>query len=199
MPFERYADDIVIHCGTEAQVQEIRVAVVQRFARCRLEVHSEKTKIVYCRDSNRRGQYPEVKFDFLGYTFKPRCARNRRGQLFTSFCPGVSDKAAKAMRKTMRRNWRIARRTDKDLTDLANMFNPTMRSWISYYGRFYRSALGPVFRPLDYALVRWSMRKYKKRFKGHQRRASHWLQGIGRRQPTLFAHWEILRTGMAGR
>ncbi len=199
VPFERYADDVAIHCRTEAQAQEVRQAVIQRLARCRLEVHPGKTKVVYCRDSNRRDRYPEVSFDFLGYTFKPRRARNRRGRLFTSFSPAVSDKAAKAMRRTMRRSWRIARRTDKDLTDLANMFNPIMRSWIAYYGRFYRSALVPVFRPLDYALVCWSMRKYKKRFAGHQRRASRWLQGIARRDPALFAHWEILRTGMAGR
>ncbi len=199
VPFERYADDVVIHCRTETQAREVRHAVVQRLARCRLEVHPEKTKVVYCRDSNRRGRYPEVSFDFLGYTFKPRRARNRQGRLFTSFCPAVSDKAAKAMRRTMRRHWRIARRTDKDLTDLANMFNPILRSWIAYYGRFYRSALAPVFRPLDYALVRWSMRKYKKRLAGHQRRAAHWLQAVARRDPELFAHWEILGTGMAGR
>lgn len=199
VPFERYADDVVIHCRTEEQAMKVQHAVTQRLARCRLEVHPEKTKIVYCRDSNRRGHYPMVRFDFLGYTFKPRRARNRHGRLFTSFCPGVSDKAAKTMRQTMRRNWRIARRTDKGLTDLANMFNPIMRSWIAYYGRFYRSALGPVFRPLDHALVRWAERKYKKRFQGHSRRAGRWLQAIARREPSLFAHWEILRTGMAGR
>jgi len=199
VPFERYADDVVIHCRTEAQARSIQQTIIQRLARCRLEVHPDKTKIVYCRDSNRRGRYPQVSFDFLGYTFKPRRARNRRGELFTSFCPGVSDKAAKAMRKTMRRNWRIARRTDKELSDLANMFNPTMRSWIAYYGRFYRSALVPVFQPLDFALMRWAERKYKKRLKGHTRRAAHWLQGVARREPGLFAHWEILKTGMAGR
>ena len=199
VPFERYADDIVTHCRTEAQAKELQQAVIQRLARCRLEVHPAKTKIVYCRDSNRRGQYPETSFDFLGYTFRPRRARNRRGQLFTSFSPAVSDKAAKAMRRTMRRTWRIARRTDKSLTDLAHMFNPTMRSWIAYYGRFYRSALEPVFRPLNYALVRWAMRKYKKRFQGHQCRTWEWLVGVARRDPALFAHWQILGTGMAER
>ncbi len=198
-PFERYADDVVIHCRTEAQALEVQEAVIRRLAHCRLEVHPGKTKIVYCRDSNRRGRYREVSFDFLGYCFRPRRSRNRRGELFTSFSPAVSDKAAKAMRQTMRRNWRIACRTDKSLIDLANMFNPVMRSWIAYYGRFYRSALAPVFRPLDHALVRWAMRKYKKRFKGRQWRASRWLQSIGRRNPTLFAHWAIMRTGMAER
>ena len=195
--FERYADDIVVHCRTETQARRIQQAVNQRLVRCRLAVHPQKTKIVYCRDSNRRGQYPEVSFDFLGYTFRPRRARNRRGQLFTSFAPGVSNRAAKAMRRTMRRNWRVACRTDKSLTDLANMFNPIMRSWVAYYGRFYKSALASVFRPLDQALVRWAMRKYKKRFKGHQRRTWHWLAAVARRDPALFVHWQLLRARTA--
>jgi len=195
VPFERYADDVVMHCRTEAQAQDVLQAVTRRLSRCRLEAHPDKTKIVYCRDSNRRARYPRVKFDFLGFTFKPRRARNRDGRLFTRFCPGVSERAAKAMRQTMRRKWRIVRRTDKDLTDLANMFNPTMRSWIAYYGRFYPSALAPVFRPLNLAFVRWAERKYKKRFKGRKRRAGRWLHAIARRQPNLFAHWRILGTG----
>ena len=199
VPFERYADDVVIHCRTEAQAKEVQQAVTQRLARCRLEVHPAKTRIVYCRDSNRRGLYPEVSFDFLGYTFRPRRARNRGGQLFTSFSPAVSDTAAKVMRQTMRRHWRIVRRTDKSLTDLATMFNPTMRSWISYYGRFHRSALAPVFRPLNYALVCWAMRKYPKRFQGHKWRTWQWLLRAARREPTLFAHWELLRMGTAER
>jgi len=199
VPFERYADDVAVHCRTEAQAIAVQHSVIQRLSRCQLEVHPEKTKIVYCRDSNRRGRYPVISFDFLGYTFRPRRARNRKGQLFTSFSPAVSDKAAKAMRQTMRRDWRIARRTDKSLTDLANMFNPTMRGWIAYYGRFYGSALVPVFQPLDAALVRWAQRKYKKRFKGHERRTWDWLRGTASRDQALFAHWVILGTGTAER
>jgi group II intron reverse transcriptase/maturase len=199
VPFERYADDVVIHCRTEAHAHAVLEAVVRRMARCRLEVHPQKTKIVYCRDSNRRDRYPLVKFDFLGYTFKPRRARNRSGRLFTSFGPAVSDKAAKAMRQTMRREWRVARRTDKQITDLANMFNPTLRSWIAYYGRFYRSALGAVFRSLDDALVRWAQRKYKRRLKGHIRRARCWLRAVATQQPAIFAHWALLGPGTAGR
>jgi hypothetical protein len=197
--FERYADDIAIHCRTKAQARKVQQAVIQRLVSCRLEVHPEKTKIVYCRDSNRRDRYPQVRFDFLGYTFKPRRARNRRGQVFTSFCPAVSDKAAKSMRQRMRRDWHIARRTDKSLTDLANMFNPIMRSWIAYYGHFYPSALVDVFRPLDRALVRWAERTNRKKLKGHTWRAWEWLKAVARRQPDLFAHWAILGTGTAGR
>ena len=198
VPFARYADDIVVHCRTESQALEIKRLITQRLALCPLEVHPAKTKIAYCRDSNRKGSYPEVSFDFLGFAFRPRQARNRRGELFLSFTPGVSAKAAKAMRKTMRRDWRIIRRSDKSLSDLANMFNSTIRGWIGYYGRFYKSALVSVFMPLEYALVGLAMRKYK-RFKGRQRRASRWLQNIARREPRLFAHWTILKTGVAKR
>jgi RNA-directed DNA polymerase len=199
VPFERYADDIVIHCRTKTEAQEIQHAVTQRLARCRLEVHSGKTKIVYCRDSNRRDRYPVIRFDFLGYSFKPRCAYTKSGGRFMSFCPAVSDKAKKAMRQTMRRSWRIVRRTDKGLTDLANMFNPTLRGWIAYYGRFYRSALVSVFTPLDDALLRWAMRKYPKRFRGYIRRTVRWFRAIAHRQPNLFAHWAILGKDGNGR
>jgi len=168
VPFERYADDVVVHCRSEAQAEEVRQAVVARLRRCRLEVHPEKTKIVYCKDSNRHGSYPHESFDFLGFTFRPRRSRNRDGCYFASFSPAVSGKAEVKMRQEMRRNWKISRRTDKDLTDLANMFNPILRGWISYYGAFYRSALSRVFRPLDAALVTWVMRKYK-RFRGQPR------------------------------
>ena len=194
-----WATRLVVHCQTEAQVKAVQQSIIQRLARCRLEVHPEKTKIVYCRDSNRSGLFPENKFDFLGYTFRPRRARNRSGQFFTNFSPAVSAKAAKRMRQTMRRKWKIARRTDKSLTDLARMFNPIMRSWIAYYGRFYGSALEPVFRPLNYALVRWAQRKYKKRLKGHQRRTWQWLLNVAHRDPKLFAHWAITGTGVTER
>ena len=199
VPFERYADDVAVHCRTEAQAIAVQQSVIQRLARCRLEVHPKKTKIVYCRDSNRRGRYPVYSFDFLGYTFRPRRAQNREGKLFTSFSPAVSDKAAKAMRHAMRREWKIARRSDKSLNDLAQMFNPTMRGWIAYYGRFYRSALVSVFMPLDDALVRWAQRKYKKRFKGHPRRTWTWLVKTAGRDPDLFAHWAIVGTGATER
>ena len=113
---------------------------------------SEKTKIVYCQDSNRRASYPETSFDFWSFTFRPRRSRNRRGAYFVSFSPAVSREAAKRIRQEMRRSWRLPRRTDKDLTDLAHMFNPVLRGWIAYFG-FYQSALYPVFRPLNLTLV----------------------------------------------
>ncbi len=190
VPFERYADDIVAHCKTEKQAQYILDSIRRRLARCRLELHPVKTKIVYCKDDDRRGRYPNEKFDFLGYTFRPRRSKNKWGKYFISFTPAVSNDAAKRMRQEMR-HWRINLRSDKAIDDLARMWNPVLRGWIQYYGRFYKSALYPVFRHFNGLLVRWAMRKYK-RLHRHRRRAEYWLGGIACREPRLFAHWKLL-------
>ncbi len=191
LPFERYADDILVHCRMRAQAEQVRQAVQERLARCKLEVHPEKTKLVYCKDSNRRETQTVEWFDFLGFTFRPRRSRNRDGRYFVSFSPAVSRTAAKEMRQFMRRSWRLPCRTDKDLIDLAHMFNPVIRGWIGYYGSYHKSALFPVFRQLNLALGTWARRKYK-RLKGHRRRASQWLGNLARRDPSLFAHWQLL-------
>lgn len=188
IPFERYADDIVVHCRSEAQAQFIRRELEKRLAACRLELHPEKTKIVYCRDSNRPRDYPQIAFDFLGFTFRPRTAVNRRGQFFVSFSPAVSRKAAKEIVSAVRQ-WKIHKMSDKSLEDLSRMFDGVIRGWVNYYGRFYKSALYPVFSSLNRRLVRWARKKYK-RYR-HQRRATHWLRGLARRQPGLFAHWAL--------
>jgi len=187
--FERYADDGICHCRSKTEAEGLQVAIERRFAECRLELNLQKTKIVYCKDSNRRGDYPEQKFDFLGYAFRPRIAKERSGQFFVSFIPAISNKASKSLRDTMRR-WRLHRRTDKSLDELAQMLNPVLRGWINYYGSFYRSALYRTFQPLNNILAQWATRKYK-RLKRHKRRACQWLQCIMHRQPSLFAHWRL--------
>lgn len=194
VPFERYADDVVVHCKTEEQARAVRMSIEERLAQCKLEVHPEKTKIVYCKDDNRRGRYPHEKFDFLGYTFRPRRSKRRPsggwGAYFVNFSPAVSNKAATAMRQEMRR-WRFHLWSGKSLDDMARMSNPVIRGWINYYGRYYKSALNPVFKQLNRVLVKWAMRKYK-RFRNHQRRATHWLGQVAQREPRLFAHWRLL-------
>jgi RNA-directed DNA polymerase len=189
--FERYADDILVHCRTHEGAEKVRQAVQERLARCKLEVHPGKTKVVYCQDSNRRGSHPVSSFDFLSFTFRPRRVRNRRGEYFVSFSPAISRQAAKRIRQEMHRSWRLPRRTDKDLSDLAHMFNPAIRGWIGYFGSYQKSALYPVFRHLNLTLTTWAMRKYR-RLKGHRRRAAYWLGRIACRQPRLFAHWQLL-------
>jgi RNA-directed DNA polymerase len=197
VPFERYADDIVAHCGTEAQAQQVLESIRCRLVQCRLDVHPGKTRIVYCKDDDRSRRSPQERFDFLGYTFRPRRSKNRWGKCFINFTPAVSADAMTKMRQEMRR-WRLPLRSDKAIDDLARMWNPVLRGWIQYYGRFYRSALYPVFRHLNELLVRWAMRKYK-RLRGHRRRAEHWLGGVARREPRLFAHWSALGVRPAAR
>jgi RNA-directed DNA polymerase len=196
IPFERFADDVVCHCTSEAQAKWLRAAIEQRFAERRLELHPEKTKIVYCKDEDRRESYPHEQFDFLGFTFRTRQSKNRRGKLFVNFTPAVSDKAAKSMRRTMR-EWRLHQRSDKSLEELAHKYNPVMRGWINYFTSYCKSAMRPTLNHFDRILVRWAMREYKK-LKKHQRRACQWLKRIQQKQPGLFAHWQFLQTG-AGR
>jgi RNA-directed DNA polymerase len=186
IPFERYADDMICHCRSEKQANWLRTAIERRLAECGLELHPSKTKIVYCKDDNRRGSYLNEKFDFLGYTYRPRRSKNRCGEFFVGFIPAASDEAQKSMRQTMR-SWRLHRRSGQTLDDIARMINPILQGWINYYGRFYKSALYPTFLHLDRILSRWAKRKYK-RLKGRQRKARHWLRRIMDRQPGLFAH-----------
>jgi len=197
VPFERYADDGVVHCRTEAEAHLMMKAIGQRLAECGLELHPEKTKIVYCKDGQRKRDYPKVKFDFLGYSFQPRQAKSRRGNLFLNFSPAVSAKAAKSIRSTIR-SWKIHRWTHLTIEAIAVSFNPVLRGWINYYGNYYRSMLAPILGQLDYALDRWARRKYK-RLNGSQTKARAWIKRIAQQDPGLFAHWAITRPAMAER
>ena len=186
--FERFADDIVVHCKSKAQTLFIRQKIEERLRLCKLAAHPEKTKIVYCKDEDRRGNHEHESFDFLGYTFRPRCAKNRRGKFFVSFLPAISNKAAKAVRAEMR-SWRVPLRSDKSLDDIARMFRAQLSGWLAYYGKFYPSGLYSTWRTFNRRLVRWAQKKYK-RYR-HQRKATHWLRRIARREPQLFPHWRI--------
>jgi RNA-directed DNA polymerase len=189
VPFCRYADDGVVHCRSEAEVLKLRKTLDARFGKYNLELHPGKTRIVYCKDDDRRDEYPNTSFDFLGFTFRPRRSKNRWGKLFINFTPAVSNNAAEAMRQKARR-WKMHLRSDKSLDDLSRMFSPIIRGWINYYGRFYKSALYPTLQHLNRTLVRWAMRKFK-RFRHHRRRAEYWLGEIAQRQPGLFPHWQM--------
>jgi len=195
IPFERFADDCICHCRSRAQAEHLRRALGRRLADCGLQLHPGKTRIVYCKDDDRPGDYPQTQFDFLGYTFRPRRSKNRWGKPFVNFSPAISRKAAKAIRQQVR-SWRLPRRSDKALEDLARMFDATIRGWIQYYGAFYKSALYPVLRHIDRKLVSWAMRKFK-RLRRHKRRAEQWLRRIAGQEPNLFVHWRFLQ-GRAG-
>jgi RNA-directed DNA polymerase len=189
IPFERYADDAICHCRSEAQALDLRQALEQRFADCLLQLHPQKTTVVYCKDANRPGEYPARSFDFLGYTFRPRVAKNCYGKRFVGFIPAVSKKAGTRMRLSVRR-WRLHRRSDLELEDIAKWVRPVLTGWVRYYGRFYPSQLREELRTIDAFIVRWASRKYK-RFQGHTMATWGWLRALKRRNPSLFAHWAL--------
>jgi RNA-directed DNA polymerase len=193
--FERYADDAVVHCQTVHQARQVRAAIAARLESVGLRLHPTKTRIVYCKDSRRRGSYEHTSFTFLGYTFRPREAVDKAGRRFTAFTPAVSPRALKAMSRQVR-HWRIHRRTGHDLNALATKLNPIVAGWMHYYGRFYRSAMYPLLRRINAYLMRWARRKHK-RLRSYKRAAAWWA-GVINRDPSLFTHWTWM-TAYAGR
>jgi group II intron reverse transcriptase/maturase len=193
VPFERYADDVICHCRSLKDAQALKAALEARMAQCHLQLHPQKTQIVYCKDGNRKAEFALCQFDFLGYRFQPRFARSRAGALFVGFLPAISPTAATALRQTVRR-WRLHCWHTAELTDVAREINPVLTGWMNYYGRFHRSALYAVFDTLDQYLERWLRRKYK-RLKFKVRRARECLVKIRQRHPALFAHWTLAANG----
>jgi len=189
-PFERYADDSVVHCDTEQQARTLRAEIASRLWAVGLELHPDKTRVVYCKDGRRRGDSEHTSFDFLGYTFRARRASGRRG-FFVSFLPAMSQRARKAVGHKIRA-WHLNRRSGADLSSLARDINTQVRGWINYYGAFYRSELYPLATRINEHLVRWAMQKFK-RLRGHPTKAWAWLDAVRQHQPGLFAHWHMLQ------
>ena len=190
-PFERYADDAVVHCVSRRQAEQVLAAIAARMSEVGLRLHPDKTRIVYCKDGRRRGDHEHTSFTFLGFTFRSRPAKGGRdGGFFPGFLPAMSTEALKA-KSTELRAMRIHRRTDLTLNDLARWLNPIVAGWMNYYGRFYRSAMNPLLLRVSAYLRRWAAKKYRrlrafKRFK-------RWWTGLVERQPALFAHWKWVR------
>jgi RNA-directed DNA polymerase len=194
LPWCRYADDGLVHCRNEQEAQTLKADLQARLAECRLELHPTKTKIVYCKDRNRKGAYPNVRFDFLGYCFRPRMVRRSRdNKLFCGFNPAVSSSALKAMRTTIR-ELNLRHQTQLSLVDIARRINPLLRGWIEYYGRYAPSALYPLLRYVNQTLRAWVMRKFK-RFAAHKIRAGRFLERLARENADLFVHWRLGMTG----
>jgi RNA-directed DNA polymerase len=186
-PFARYADDPVVHCSSRPQAEQVMRAIAERLAECGLTMHPEKSKIVYCQDSNRTEYFPNVQFTFLGFSFRPRKAMSKQRRLFTSFLAGVSSDAVKRMRKVVR-GWRIPRQTPATLAELAQQYNSVIRGWWEYYGSFYQTAMREPFRYIDRKLEQWARRKYKT-LSRHKQRSLEWLAKVKKDDPGLFAHW----------
>jgi RNA-directed DNA polymerase len=187
VPFERYADDAVVHCKSERQARHVRQAIADRMAEVGLRLHPDKTKIVYCKDGNRPGSYEHTAFTFLGFTFRQRRARNRYGKSFSNFLPAISKNALNKISAAVR-SWRLHLRTGHTFKDLARRINPIVAGWMQYYGAFYRSALSPLLQRINAYLMRWIRKKYK-RLRGKKKARECW-QGITERYPLMFAHWK---------
>jgi RNA-directed DNA polymerase len=187
IPFERYADDTIVHCRTLEEAERFKELISNRLSVCKLKLNEEKTRIVYCKQAGRHNKYSEITFDFLGYTFRPRGARNKQGQNFISFLPGISNKSKKRIMDTIR-GWRMSSLVHHQIGYIAEMINPIIRGWIQYYGKYYPSLLKTFLQSLNYRLVRWAIRKYK-RLRKSIREGYRWLSKIANRERNLFYHW----------
>lgn len=184
----RYADDGLVHCKTEEDAKHLLDELNQRFAECKLELHPEKTKIIYCKDSNRRGCYSNTKFTFLGYEFRRRSAKGKDSRLFTTFTPAISPEAKKKIVEVVKQTG-IRRRSDLSIKQVGSKLNPLINGWINYYGKFTISALRPVMRQINFTLTKWCARKYKK-CKNRMGRAKRFMSDMFKKFPSLFAHWK---------
>ena len=186
----RYADDGLVHCRTESEAKEILAKLAARFKECGIELHPDKTRIVYCKDNRRKANHPNKSFDFLGYTFRPRTVKNRReGRVFTGFNPAISKQSCKKIYQELR-SCKIHQRSGSSLEEIAKEFNPKLRRWINYFGRYSISELAWVLQHFTRLLVKWAMKKYK-RYTRHKIRAIRYIQSIALNNPSLFAHWSI--------
>ncbi len=194
--FERYADDAVCHCVSERLAKELKQALELRFDQCGLKLHPDKTQVVYCKDSRRKGRYPQIKFDFLGYCFRPRLAMDPNGQHFTSFIPAVSPKSMLKMRERIR-SWRLGDHALLSLEDVTRFINPILKGWWQYYGRFYKSAMFRLFKYLDECLAAYLRRKYRNLF-GHKGQSLRKLNEIAKSHPSWLIHWNLYGRAMVG-
>lgn len=187
-PWERYADDAVIHCRTEEEAKALLVKLDKRMAECRLELHPQKTKIVYCRSDVNPEHHEHESFDFLGYTFRRRIVKSKHGNFFNGFTPAVSKEASQHLRdsiREIRRNHKTA-----SLEELAEQMNPVLRGWMNY---FYKYSAGQARNALNYVnLTLIQCIRYKYKSTGRKHLKSHeFLSRICMEQPNLFYHWQM--------
>jgi RNA-directed DNA polymerase len=189
--FERYVDDAVVHCVSQAQARMVLVALQERMAQVGLTLHPDKTRIVYCKDGRRTGSYEHTSFTFLGYTFRARGVRTKTGRMMTGFNPAISKDALNKISAQVR-SWGLHRRTGLSEADLARWINPIVRGWMNYYGAFYRSALYPLLTRINAYLLRW-LRKKHPRLRGRKKAQDAWARACQQR-PRYFAHWAWVMT-----
>ena len=188
--FVRYADDAIIHCRTQAEAEDVLGLIDKRVSECKLNLHPGKTKIVYCKDYRRKGNFANVKFDFLGFSFQPRSTRSKvDGRMFLGFDLAISkasrSKIDEEIRRTNFHRWSTA-----TIHDIAEKLNPKLNGWINYYGKFRRWELRGIFSRLNHRLAKWLQNKYK-RLRWSYRKAYKLLGKIRKLHPNLFVHWRV--------
>ena len=189
-PFERYADDGLIHCRTKEEAIFIKEKLANRLEECKLELHPIKTRIVYCKDKDRTREEELTEFDFLGYTFKAVYIMCKDGKIRHNFIASVSNSSSKSFREKIKA-MEVHKRTGCKIDIIAEMLNPLIRGWMNYFGKFNPSAMKGTLQCIERRLVKWAMCKYKN-FRGRRRRAEKWLYTVRQREPKLFAHWSNL-------
>ena len=192
--FARYADDAILHCHSKAHAEQTLKALMERMASSGLELHPEKTKLVYCRDYRRKWNYPEAKFDFLGYSFQPRTTKSKKtGKLFLGYDCAISISSRKRIADKLE-HLKIESLSFKSIVGIAQYLNPMIRGWVNYYGKFRGYELSKVFQLLRKRLVRWARKRYK-RYRTSLTRAYKWLNRIRKQFPYLFYHWQVGYSG----
>jgi RNA-directed DNA polymerase len=189
IPLCRYADDGILHCRSYQEAEEVLRKIIERFKECGLEIHPEKSQIVYCRDGKRRRKHKVKAFDFLGYTFRPRMSMGKDKRIRCTFLPAISKTSQKAINREIK-SWKVQLRNDKEIKDLSRMFNPKIRGWFNYYGQFYPSRMRLIWCNLNGHLLRWVRRKYR-RFKKCKQQATTYLKKVAYNNPNMFLHWKL--------
>ena len=172
-PFARYADDAVIHCKSEKEAKEIKEALTLRMQQCKLELHPQKTRIVYCKDEDRTQEYPLTEFDFLGYTYKAVYIKCRDGRMRNNFIASASVKACKSLRDKIK-ELNLHKMTGSNINIIAEIINPIVRGWINYFSKYNSSSIKYTIECIERRLIKWAICKYKN-LRGRKQLARRWL------------------------
>jgi len=184
--FVRYADDIICHCQTEQEVQQLQTLLTQRFSECGLTLHPVKTKIVYCKSWKITSVFKCISFDFLGFTFRPRLSKLKSGGLLVCFLPAISQKAAKRICSEIN-SWSWLGWVQCEVEDIIRYSQSKIRGWMAYYGQYGRGLIKHVLFHFDQKLNIWARRKYKSL--NTEKRAVQWVNAFRSQNPKLVAYW----------
>jgi RNA-directed DNA polymerase len=186
--FVRYADDIIVHCNSQIEAENVLTTIKGRLGDCKLELNERKTKIVYCKSWRRNAPFKTVKFDFLGFSFQPRPTASKDGGMFLGYDCSISIESEKKIANTIRET-NFQRWTHSSITRIADYFNPKIRGWLNYYGKFRKYNLMRIFSWFNWRLIKWAVRRFK-RFHGSMRQAGNWVRRLAKCYPYLFIHWQ---------